>query len=406
MIAGEIKFKELIDNLKVGVFRCTPGLKGKFLFVNAAFRQMARSAQEETPGEPTAENGGEDSLPEEEIKNFLNPLENTRVTLYYLVEATQEKKTIEVISQEYFKQSVFMVHVQIPGIYCLQIQTFNRKTSEDMFVYLSWIEKHWQDGIDEVSAADRLEKFRMEDKRCKDLSFTTICGFADHGAIVHYHALPETCHTITDKDMLLVDSGGQYFEGTTDITRTIHLGTPTAEQKKHYTLVLKGHLALRHTPFPDGACGEHVNAIARMPLWIEGMDFGHGTGHGVGCYLCVHEGPQRIAYGATGVPLKPGMVVSNEPGLYFDGKYGIRIENLCDIVEKISVRQSLTGNGPFYGLADLTVVPYARKLIDVNLLTPQEIKWIDDYHQKIYDLLVNDLPQDVREWLKAETKPL
>jgi Xaa-Pro aminopeptidase len=272
--------------------------------------------------------------------------------------------------------------------------------------FLHWIEKNWQKGIDEVSAADQLEVFRREDKRFKELSFTTICGFADHGAIVHYRAEKETCHKITDKEMLLVDSGGQYFEGTTDITRTIHLGKPTSEQKKHYTLVLKGHLALRHTPFPNGACGEHVNAIARMPLWIEGMDFGHGTGHGVGCYLCVHEGPQRIAYGATGVPLKPGMVVSNEPGLYFSGKYGIRIENLCEIVEKIPAQNSLTGNGPFYGLSDLTVVPYARKLIDVNLLTAQEIKWIDDYHQKIYDLLSDDLQEDVREWLKTETKPL
>lgn len=272
--------------------------------------------------------------------------------------------------------------------------------------FLHWIENHWKDGVTEVSAADRLEQFRRADQRCKDLSFSTICGFADHGAIVHYHAMPETAHTITDRDMLLLDSGGQYFEGTTDITRTIHLGTPTADQKKHYTLVLKGHLALRHTPFPDGACGEHVNAIARIPLWKEGMDFGHGTGHGVGCYLCVHEGPQRIAYGATGVPLKPGMVVSNEPGLYFSGKYGIRIENLCEIVEKIPAQNSLTGNGPFYSMADLTMVPYARKLIDVTMLSAQEIKWIDEYHQKIYALLEKELTEDVRAWLKTETKPL
>ncbi|HLB55990.1 MAG TPA: aminopeptidase P family protein [Coxiellaceae bacterium] len=269
--------------------------------------------------------------------------------------------------------------------------------------FLSWIEKNWQQGVDEVSASDQLEKFRREDSRCKELSFPTICGFADHGAIVHYHAEKKTCHKITDKEMLLVDSGAQYFEGTTDITRTIHLGKPTDDQKKHYTLVLKGHLALRHTPFPDGACGEHVNAIARMPLWIEGLDFGHGTGHGVGCYLCVHEGPQRIAYGATGIALKPGMVVSNEPGLYFPGKYGIRIENLCEIIEKIPAKNGMAN---FYSMADLTVVPYARKLIDVALLSKEEIKWVDEYHQNIYDLLSNDLSKDVREWLKAETKPL
>jgi Xaa-Pro aminopeptidase len=272
--------------------------------------------------------------------------------------------------------------------------------------FLHWIENHWRDGIDEISAADQLEKIRREDKRCKDLSFSTICGFADHGAIVHYHAMPGSQHKITDQEMLLVDSGGQYFEGTTDITRTIHLGTPTAEQKKHYTLVLRGHLALRHTPFPNGACGEHINTIARMPLWVEGMDFGHGTGHGVGSYLCVHEGPQRIAYGPTGVPLKPGMIVSNEPGLYLTGKYGIRIENLCEIAQKISADDSLTQHGPFYGLLDLTMVPYARKLIDTALLSPQEIEWIDRYHQHIFDLLSDDLSSDVRAWLKNETMPL
>ncbi len=272
--------------------------------------------------------------------------------------------------------------------------------------FLQWIENHWRDGVDEISASDQLEKCRREDKRCLDLSFPTICGFADHGAIVHYHAMKKTCHTITDREMLLVDSGAQYFEGTTDITRTIHLGTPTADQKKHYTLVLKGHLALRHLPFPDGACGEHINPIARLPLWESGMDFGHGTGHGVGAYLCVHEGPQRIAYGATGVALKPGMIVSNEPGLYLTGKYGIRIENLCEIIEKIPAKDSLTGNGPFYSMADLTMVPYARKLIDVNLLSTREIQWVNDYHQKIFELLSNDLSEDVREWLKLETNPL
>src|SRR3990167_91923 len=272
--------------------------------------------------------------------------------------------------------------------------------------FLQWIEKHWRDGVNEISASEQLEKFRRDDERCLDLSFPTICGFADHGAIVHYHASEETNYEIDDQAMLLVDSGAQYFEGTTDITRTIHLGEPTAEQKRDYTLVLKGHLALRHIPFPHGACGEHVNTIARIPLWTNGLDFGHGTGHGVGCYLCVHEGPQRIAYGASGVPLKPGMIVSNEPGLYLTGQYGIRIENVCEIVEKIAADESRSGNGPFYGLADLTMVPYARKLIDIHLLAPQEIQWINDYHHDIYHFIVEDLPSEVREWLKEATAPL
>lgn len=272
--------------------------------------------------------------------------------------------------------------------------------------FLHWLEKHWREGVDEVSAADRLEKFRRADARCKELSFSTICGFADHGAIVHYHATDASKYIITDQDMLLLDSGGQYFEGTTDITRTLHLGHPTMDQKKHFTLVLKGHLALRHLSFPEGACGEHVNPIARMVLWNEALDFGHGTGHGVGCYLCVHEGPQRIAYGATGVPLKPGMIVSNEPGLYFTGKYGIRIENLCEIVEKVPAEKSLTGSGPFYGMEDLTMVPYARNLIDKTLLSSQEIAWINDYHQAIYALLQKDLSSEEVAWLHEATQPL
>lgn len=272
--------------------------------------------------------------------------------------------------------------------------------------FLHWIETHWRDGVDEMSAAKQLEKCRFEDSRCLDLSFPTICGFADHGAIVHYRASENSKQMITDRDMLLVDSGAQYHTGTTDITRTIHLGNPTASQKKYYTLVLKGHLALRHVPFPDGTCGEHINAIARTPLWMHGLDFGHGTGHGVGCYLCVHEGPQRIGYGLTGVLMKPGMIVSNEPGLYFAGKYGIRIENLCEVVQRIFETDNETGNGPFYGLADLTMVPYARNLININLLTTEEIEWVNTYHCAVFDFISPDLSDDVHVWLKEATKPL
>ncbi|OGT25588.1 MAG: hypothetical protein A3I77_04720 [Gammaproteobacteria bacterium RIFCSPLOWO2_02_FULL_42_14] len=266
-----------------------------------------------------------------------------------------------------------------------------------MVKFLQWIENHWRDGITEVTAADQLEKFRREDARCKDLSFSTICGFADHGAIVHYFAHAATAHTITDQNLILIDSGGQYFEGTTDITRTIHLGNPTLEQKKHYTLVLKGHLALRHMPFPRGVTGEHIDALARAPLWQAHLDYGHGTGHGVGCYLCVHEGPQRISYGASGVALRPGMMVSNEPGLYFTGKYGIRIENVCEITQDTQ---------DFLIMRDVTMVPYARRLIDVALLTDQEIVWIDEYHRAVFALLEKDLSSEIRDWLQSATQPL
>lgn len=271
--------------------------------------------------------------------------------------------------------------------------------------FFHWLENHWHN-LTELEAAQRLSEFRLENPHCQGLSFETISAFAEHGAIIHYCVTKETNRTIDDRNLYLIDSGGQYLEGTTDITRTIHLGQPTQQQKQCYTLVLKGHLALRHTLFPNGTNGEHLNAIAHRPLWNEGLDYNHGTGHGVGCYLCVHEGPQRIATTLTGVPLKAGMIVSNEPGLYIENQYGIRIENLCVIVETLQTNKSLPGYGPFYGFEDLTKVPYARHLIDKSMLASQEIQWINDYHREIYECLHNDLPTKVRQWLKKATLPL
>lgn len=273
--------------------------------------------------------------------------------------------------------------------------------------FLHWLDTHWSENVTEISAADTLEAIRRDNPACLGLSFDTIAGFAAHGAIVHYHANDETNSPIDDSALFLIDSGAQYREGTTDITRTLHLGTPTEQEKHHYTLVLKGHLALRQALFPKGTCGEHINTCARLPLWQAGLDFGHGTGHGVGSHLCVHEGPQRIASSNTGVPLEPGMIVSNEPGLYLADQYGIRIENLCEIVEVIPQNKSLSGHGPFYQLKDLTLVPYAKKLINTSELTESEIAAIDEYHQAIYDTLHQDIQDpDTLAWLKEATQPL
>lgn len=273
--------------------------------------------------------------------------------------------------------------------------------------FLHWIENHWKEGITELSAEKQLEKFRRENPVCLDLSFNTIAGFADHAAIIHYSASEETNRTIDDSGVLLVDSGGQYPMGTTDITRTIHLGQPTADQKRHYTLVLKGHLALRDTIFPHGVCGEHINAIAHRALWQEALDFHHGTGHGVGCHLCVHEGPQMIGYLATGIALQPGMVVSNEPGVYIPGQYGFRIENLVLIVEKYPASASLTQHGPFYGFEELTFAPHARNLIDTALLSDQEIAQLNEYHQQVYKRLSPRIDDpELLTWLKIATAPL
>lgn len=285
------------------------------------------------------------------------------------------------------------------------MQEAHRRDGIAMCRFLHWLENNWQ-GKTESSAADQLEVFRRDDEYCQGLSFQTISGYGDHGAIIHYSVSEETDRKINDDNLYLIDSGGQYLQGTTDITRTIHLGDPTPTQKHHYTLILKGHLAIRHMLFPDGINGEHINAIAHLPLWNEALDFNHGTGHGVGAYLCVHEGPQRISWALTDVPLKPNMIVSNEPGLYLEGQYGIRIENLCVIVKKVEKGDSLSGDGPFYGFEDLTVVPYARNLINKEELTTQEIDWINEYHQYIYQLLSKDLSDDVRAWLKKATLPL
>ncbi len=286
---------------------------------------------------------------------------------------------------------------------CQGMHEAHRKDALAVCRFLAYLEQNWQ-GKTELDVDIELTKMRQRDPDLRGLSFTTIAGYKDHGAIIHYRATEETAHTLGDQALLLIDSGGQYLQGTTDITRTVHLGTPSANEKRDYTLVLKGHLALRHTAFPHGITGEQLNAIAHRPLWNQFVDFGHGTGHGVGCYLCVHEGPQRIGNAYTRVPLLPGMIVSNEPGLYLNGEYGIRIENLCLVI--LLAEDGATHHGPFYGFEDLTKVPYARNLIEQSLLTPEEIAQINAYHQSVYALLAKDLEPDVQQWLEKATKPL
>lgn len=273
--------------------------------------------------------------------------------------------------------------------------------------FLHWLQNHWQEGVSEITAAQKLADFRKKDQRCLGLSFPSISGFGYHGAIIHYVATPESDIIVDDSTLYLIDSGGQYLSGTTDVTRTIHLGNPTKEQMHLYTLVLKGHLAIRHTIFPKGTCGEHLNAFAHQFLWREALDYDHGTGHGVGSHLCVHEGPQAITAHYTKVPLQPSMIVSNEPGIYIINRYGIRIENLCLIIEKFKVNDSMTSHGPFYGFEDLTLVPYCKKLINLTDLSEQEIHQVNDYHQKIYLTLKDLLPnKELHDWLLQETTPI
>ena len=269
--------------------------------------------------------------------------------------------------------------------------------------FLHWIEGAWGEGLDELGAAEQLERFRGEGERFQGLSFPTISGFAGNGAIVHYGVTRESAARIHDGALYLVDSGAQYLDGTTDVTRTVHLGTPTAEECRHYTRVLKGHLALRAARFPLGTTGVQLDVLARSALWQAGLDYGHGTGHGVGHYLNVHEGPQSISSRGT-VALEPGMIVSNEPGLYLPDRYGIRIENLLLVVQVQSADE--TGSVPFYGFEDLTWVPYCRVLIDTGLLDRFEIAAIDAYHQEVCEVLQGTLPAGASDWLSRETAPL
>jgi len=270
--------------------------------------------------------------------------------------------------------------------------------------FLHWLDHqaktHSLHRLNEISISEKLLAFRQEDLDFEGPSFSTIAGFAEHSAVIHYHATEKTAKSLSDQALFLLDSGGQYRQGTTDITRVFHFGTPTAQQKKYYTLVLKGHLALARACFVSGTTGMHLDTLARQFLWAEGLDFLHGTGHGVGCNLCVHEGPQRISPAFNTQALLPGMVVSNEPGVYLPNQWGIRIENLCFVKEKQASDCFNIGVGPFFEFEDLTLVPYALNLIQWDILTPEETQQIQQYHGRILTQLEKHLTPEVFAWLK------
>jgi Xaa-Pro aminopeptidase len=237
----------------------------------------------------------------------------------------------------------------------------------------------------------------------QDVSFETISGAGPNGAIVHYRVTDDTVREIVDGDLLLVDSGGQYLDGTTDITRTVPVGEPTDEQITCFTRVLQGMIAVSRVRFPHGVTGGHLDVLARAPLWMAGQDYDHGTGHGVGAYLSVHEGPQRLSR-ISDVPLQAGMILSNEPGYYREGAFGIRIENLI-VVQKAG---DLAGADAREMLAfeTLTYVPIDRRLIDVTMLSPGERDWINAYHAEVMDKIGDRVTGEVLDWLKATTEPL
>lgn len=273
-----------------------------------------------------------------------------------------------------------------------------------MVHFLRWLDEQLpSDTITELSAAKRLDTFRKESKNFQGLSFRTIAAYKDHGAIIHYAPSRETDCELRPGGLLLVDSGGHYLDGTTDITRTLALGAPSSEEQHMYTLVLKGHIQIAKARFPKGTTGKQLDILARNPLWEIGLDYRHGTGHGIGSFLNVHEGPQSLSPKDPGVVIELGMVLSNEPGYYLEGTYGIRIENVMIVVEDEELNSEY---GPFYRFETLTMVPIDLKLIDPDLLTFDERSWLNNYHGEVYDRLSPHLDSSELNWLKVATRPI
>ena len=266
--------------------------------------------------------------------------------------------------------------------------------------FFIWLEKEMEAGhkVTEMSAAEKLTSLRSEQSQYIMDSFATICGYAAHGAIVHYEATPDTDKELKPENLLLIDSGAQYLDGTTDITRTIALGEPSEAMKKDYTRVLKGTISLAKSKFPAGTRGSQLDILARKALWDSGLNYLHGTGHGIGHCLNVHEGPQSIRMEENPVPLKPGMVISDEPGLYRADEYGIRIENLITVRE-----DSETEFGTFLGFDTLTLCPIDTRPILIPMLSVRERTWLNKYHQMVYDKLSPYLNETEKEWLKNKT---
>ena len=268
--------------------------------------------------------------------------------------------------------------------------------------FLRWLEEAVPAGNEsEVSIDQKLYEFRAEQTDFRGISFDTIAGYKEHAAIVHYEATPETDIPLKPEGLLLLDSGAQYLDGTTDITRTIALGPLTDEEKTDYTLVLKGHLQLQNAHFPAGTCGTQLDVLARSAMWKCGINYMHGTGHGIGHFLCVHEGPHQVRMNHVPTLLEPGMILTDEPGIYKAGRHGIRIENTLLIVPAQE-----TEFGKFYRFEPLTLCPIDKKAIAIEILTDEELAWFNEYHQMVYNRLCPFLSEEENAWLKEATSPL
>lgn len=279
----------------------------------------------------------------------------------------------------------------------------HRRDAVAMCRFLAWFDRmSAEEQLDEIVVVKRLEEFRAETGHLRDISFDSIVGSGPNGAIVHYRVTEATNRALKKDELLLVDSGGQYLDGTTDVTRTVVFGRPTLEMKRHFTLVLKGHIAIATARFPRGTRGLDLDPLARIALWQHGLDYDHGTGHGVGSFLSVHEGPQSISRRGL-ARLEPGMICSNEPGYYKPGHYGIRIESLCLVEAPRSIEG---GERDMMSFETLTLVPIDTSLVEVAALSGAERKWLNDYHDRVHKMVGPELGPEDAHWLQRATRPI
>jgi len=276
--------------------------------------------------------------------------------------------------------------------------------------YFAWLEEELTSvgnkNLTEAAAADKVDWFRRQQKDFVSLSFDTISSTGPNGAIIHYKPEHGTCAVVDAGAVYLCDSGGQYRDGTTDVTRTMHFQQPSAREKRCYTRVLQGHIGIDRAVFPEGTSGGQLDILARHALWRDGLDFRHGTGHGVGAFLNVHEGPQGISFRPQSytVPLQAGMTITNEPGYYEDGAFGIRIENV--LLTKEAVVPDNFGGKKYLCFENITFVPIQTKMVDMSIMNPEEIKWLNDYHAEVLAKVGPHLDAKTLAWLKKETQPI
>ena len=337
----------------------------------------------------------------EDIESDLTAISGRKITMspsinFAMYNAASEHNTVFIQASPVSKYKAVKNQTEINGFRNAML-----RDGVAMVRFLIWLQKNIGNGnLTELSIDEQLYKERSAMENFRGISFATIAGYQEHGAIVHYEADEQSASTLKPEGLLLIDSGAQYLDGTTDITRTIPLGPTTEEQKKDYTLVLKGFIQLAMAEFPQGTCGTQLDVLARLAMWKEGINYGHGTGHGVGHFLNVHEGPHQIRMNNVPTPLQPGMTVTNEPGIYRAGKYGIRTENTM-----LAVPSRKTDFGEFYKFEQLTLCPINTETILWDMLSSKEIRWLNEYHETVYSKLSPLLSDEEKQWLRNTTNP-